>query len=117
MQLLGDTRTMTSLGKVRVWHDEEGWGVIDSEVTPGGCWAHFSSVLVAGYSTLATGQEVAFNFEAAEQDGYSFRAKELWPADLVPVRPQHQVFWPSEAYHSTLTITFDHEDGDETCPP
>ena len=31
-----------SVGTVRVWHTEEGWGVIDCPDTPGGCWVHFS---------------------------------------------------------------------------
>lgn len=102
---------MTSPGLVRVWHDAEGWGVIDSEVTPGGCWAHYSSVLVTGYKALATGQEVRFSCEAAQQDGYSFRAVEVWPADQTPVRIRDEVSGPSSAYHSTLTITFDDDDG------
>jgi CspA family cold shock protein len=101
---------MSSLGQVRVWHDAEGWGVIDSKVTPGGCWAHSSSVLVAGYKALRTGQEVRFTFEAAEQDGYSFRTVEAWPADQTPVRTSHEVSGPSSAYRSTLTLTFDDED-------
>lgn len=105
-----DADRMTSLGQVRVWHDEEGWGVIDSEVTPGGCWAHFSSVLVPGHAALGPGQQVRFSFEAAEQDSYSFRAVEVWPADQTPVRTHHEVSGPSSAYHSTLTITFDDQD-------
>jgi CspA family cold shock protein len=33
---------MNSVGTVRVWHREEGWGVIESPDTPDGCFAHFS---------------------------------------------------------------------------
>jgi cold shock protein len=77
---------MTSRGSVRVWHAAEGWGVLDSADTPGGCWAHFSSVLVPGYRTLDDGAAVEFTFEAAEQDGYAFRAVETWPAGEAPVR-------------------------------
>ena len=102
---------MTSLGQVRVWHDADGWGVIDSDATPGGCWAHYSSVLVAGYKSLRTGQHVTFTFEAAEQDGYLFRAVEAWPSDQPPVRTSREV-GPSSAYSSTLTLTFDNEDED-----
>lgn len=101
---------MASLGQVRVWYDADGWGVIDSDATPGGCWAHYSSVLVAGYKNLRTGQDVTFTFEAAEQDGYSFRAVEVWPSDQTPVRTSHEVSGPSAAYSSTLTLTFDDED-------
>lgn len=101
---------MTSLGQVRFWHDVDGWGVIDSDATPGGCWAHFSSVLVAGYKSLRTGQRVRFTFETAEQDGYSFRTVEAWPADQAPVRTTQEASGPSAAYRSTLTLTFDDED-------
>ena len=101
---------MTSMGRVRVWHDEDGWGVIDSEVTPGGWWAHYSSALVAGYKSLRTGQDVTFTFETAEQDGYSFRAVEAWPSDQSPVRTSRDVSGPSAGYRSILTLTFDDED-------
>ncbi|MGZ4453535.1 MAG: cold-shock protein [Nocardioides sp.] len=95
-------------GVVRVWHDEEGWGVVDSEATPGGCWAHFSAVLVAGFRRLRVGQEVLLEAEAVEQDGYAFRAVEVWPADAAPVRTQPDG-GPSAAYRSRLTISFDED--------
>ncbi len=102
---------MTSQGTVRVWHAEEGWGVLDSAATPGGCWTHFSAVLVPGYRELAAGVAVAFTFEAAEQDGYAFRAVEVWPADQVPVRSGVEVSGASPVHRSALTLTFDSEDG------
>lgn len=105
-----DTDRMTSLGHVRVWHDADGWGVIDSSATPGGCWVHFSSVLVVGYKSLLTGQDVRFTFEHAEQDGYSFRAVEAWPSDQTPDRVGSANPGPSSAYRSTWTLTFDDED-------
>lgn len=101
---------MTSLGRVRIWHDADGWGVIDSVATPGGCWAHYSTLLVAGYRSLRAGQDVSFTFEVAEQDGYSFRALEAWPSDRAPVRASHESSGPSEAYSSTSTLTVDGED-------
>ncbi|MBP2412464.1 cold shock CspA family protein [Arthrobacter stackebrandtii] len=39
---------METTGTVRLWNDEEGWGVIDSDATPGGSWAHYSDVAIAG---------------------------------------------------------------------
>jgi cold shock CspA family protein len=39
---------MDSVGTVRVWRREEGWGVIDSPDTPDGCFAHFSDTVVNG---------------------------------------------------------------------
>lgn len=99
---------MTTPGRVRVWHDGDGWGVIDSTETPGGCWAHASDVLMAGYRTLRAGQQVRFVHEAVAQDGYAFRAVEVWPSDRDPVRTEPHV-GPSEAYRSILTLTFDSE--------
>ncbi|WP_238420767.1 cold-shock protein [Gordonia sp. 'Campus'] len=64
-------------GTVRFWRDEEGWGVLDSEATPGGAWAHFSAIVGAGYRTLAHGQPVEFQYEAPGQDGYPFRANNI----------------------------------------
>jgi len=105
---------MTSAGTVRVWHVDEGWGVVDSAATPGGCWTHFSAVLVAGHRVFEAGQAVEFSFEAAEQDGCSFRAVEVWPADRPPVRHRSADSGADAAYHSTLTLTFDGEDGPGT---
>jgi CspA family cold shock protein len=92
-------------GIVREWHADEGWGVIESQDTPGGCWAHFSSVLVPGYRALRAGQSVTLDFERAEQDGYMFRATEVWPADQAPHRRGGDTANASSAYRSTLTIT------------
>ncbi|WP_405870694.1 cold-shock protein [Streptomyces sp. NBC_00005] len=66
---------------VREWHEEKDWGVLDSGETPGGCWAHFSAVEMPGFRTLAVGQDVAVEWEAAEQDGYRYRAVRVVPAD------------------------------------
>ena len=98
---------MAVSGIVRVWHDDEGWGVVDSGDTPGGCWAHVSSVLVPGYPTLGSGQPVALEYEAGEQDGYSFRAVELWPAGQEPHRTESETQGASDAYSSALRIRFD----------
>ena len=59
---------------VRVWHRDDGWGVVDAEEVPGGCWVHFSAIDAPGYRELRAGQQVMLEFEPAEQDGYAFRA-------------------------------------------
>jgi CspA family cold shock protein len=64
-------------GIVRTWSAEEGWGIIDSPATPGGCWAHFSSLQMKGYRAAQPLQSVAFTFETAEQDGFDYRAVEV----------------------------------------
>ncbi len=100
---------MAFLGVVRFWNGEEGWGVIDSEVTPGGCWAFYTSLLVGGHKSLRAGQQVKFAFEAADQDGYAYRALGVWPPDGAPVRSQREAPGPSGAYSSNLTVTLDDE--------
>lgn len=64
----------TTIGTVRLWADEEGWGVLDSDATPGGTWTHYSSVVGTGFRRLDPGQTVEFTYEHAKQDGYEFRA-------------------------------------------
>ena len=94
---------------VRVWHEDEGWGVLDSAETPGGCWVHFSSVATGpGYKSLAAGTVVLVEYEAAEQDGHAYRAVRAWPAGTDPVESPTS---PSRGAHtSTLTLTFDDDD-------
>ncbi|MHA7268576.1 hypothetical protein [Arthrobacter sp. HLT1-20] len=93
------------MGVVRMWHDEQGWGIIDSEPTPGGCWAHFSRVAVSGYASLKNGQAVILEWEAADQDGFKFRAARVWPAAAEPITAEHT---PADgAYSSSLAITLD----------
>jgi len=94
----------TAVGTVSVWHDEDGWCVIEAEATPGGCWLHVSSVLVSGPARVALGDVLRFTFERGEQDGYAFRAVEAWPADREPDRTAHH---EAGGMESTLTITSD----------
>lgn len=35
---------MTAVGRIRTWHEAEGWGVIDCDETPGGCWFHVGAI-------------------------------------------------------------------------
>jgi cold shock CspA family protein len=65
-------------GTVRMWNDEEGWGVADSEQTPGGCWAHYSDIIGGGYRTVPVGATVVLDWEqVADQDGYRYRATRI----------------------------------------
>lgn len=64
---------------VREWHSDLGWGVLDSDETPGGCWAHFSVIEVDGYKALGAGTPVDLTWEAPGQDGYEFRAVRVVP--------------------------------------
>lgn len=102
---------MTTTGTVREWHDDLGWGVVDSQETPGGCWAHYSGVRQRGHRALRPGRRVHLEWEAAEQDGYRFRAVALWPEGSDPYDPPGS---PSVAYRSVLTITETDPDTGET---
>jgi CspA family cold shock protein len=68
---------------VREWYEAEGWGVLDSAETPGGCFAHYSNIAMSGYRTLRPGQSVQLAWEAPgfRQDGYDYRATEVVPAE------------------------------------
>jgi CspA family cold shock protein len=70
-------------GEVRWFDGEEGWGVIDSPLVPGGCFVHFSFIQAPGYRELHAGQRVRFTFEQLDspQDGCLYRALSVWPQD------------------------------------
>ncbi len=70
---------------VREWHDDLGWGVLDSVETPGGCWAHFSVIVTpvvsastgwseSDYKGLRAGQLVELEWETPGQHGFDFTA-------------------------------------------
>lgn len=59
-----------------------------------------------GFRSLAPGQDVELEWEAAEQDGYPFRTTRVWPRGQVPVAPAPTAP-DSDAYRSSLTITYD----------
>ncbi|MET9081866.1 cold shock domain-containing protein [Streptomyces sp. NPDC004237] len=69
------------IATVREWHDEEGWGVLDSPETPGGCWAHFSHLPRGVFDPLSPGQQVDLRWEKPRsgQDGYAYRAVDVVP--------------------------------------
>jgi CspA family cold shock protein len=67
-------------GVVKSWIAEDGWGVISSDELPAGhdAWAHYSQIVdMPGYRALEAGQAVEFSFEAAQHDGFDFRAVEV----------------------------------------
>jgi CspA family cold shock protein len=97
---------MTSLGTVRNYDADEGWGVIDGPDVPGGCWVHFSAIAMDGYRQLIPGQHVWFRAEPTEQDSFAFRAVKVWTSDAEPPNPSGKLRRTS-AYDSSLTLTFD----------
>lgn len=94
-------------GVIRQWNGAEGWGVIDADDTPGGCWFHFSVVnSPSGHAwDLVTGQRVDFMFEAVpDQDGYAFRATRLLLGGTGTTSE------PSAAYASRLRVELHEND-------
>lgn len=63
-------------GVVKFYLSEKGWGAIASEELPPGrdAWVHFSSIEGDGYRSLEAGEPVDFDYEAASQDSFSYRA-------------------------------------------
>lgn len=62
-------------GTVTFFTPEKGWGAITSPDLPEGCdaWVHLSAIETDGYRALEAGDQVEFDYEAAEQDSFRFR--------------------------------------------
>ena len=98
---------MTSVGIVREWHEEDGWGVISCSDTPGGCWVHYSRLAIPQPRYLFAGQDVEFEWSEVCQSGFKFSADRAWllgqqPSEFPPVHRAE-----SGAYRSTLTAQSD----------
>ncbi|MFD3519516.1 nucleotidyltransferase domain-containing protein [Streptomyces sp. NPDC058653] len=65
--------------RVRAWHEEEGWGVLDAANLREDVWAHFSAVAGEDYVEPAVGQAVTFSVEESAREGYRRRAVTVWP--------------------------------------
>lgn len=68
-------------GIVRWYDADEGWGVLDSEATPGGCAVIFMSIEMEGFKLLTEGQHVSFTFQPGPQDGYDWVAGRVIPTE------------------------------------
>jgi CspA family cold shock protein len=97
---------VASVGVVREFRLDQGWGIIDGSDVPGGCWVHFSAIVMDGDRRLTPGQWASFRAEAADQDGFNFRALKVWLNGLEPADPPADQE-SSSAHRSSLTLTFD----------
>ncbi|WP_433788464.1 cold shock domain-containing protein [Actinoplanes sp. CA-252034] len=104
---------MASVGSVRIFHADEGWGVIDGPDVPGGCWVHFSVIAMDGYRELTDGRHVSFRYEAASQDGFDYRAVKVWTEGVEPPDEPRAEGGGSAVYRSMLTSTFDAPHSDD----
>lgn len=88
----------------------EGVGVLDSPLTPGGCWVHSGAIVAEGLRSLHPGGRVRFAFTTQGQDGYDYRALEVWPDGVATDRTLDEINNKNSAggaYTSSLTITPD----------
>jgi cold shock protein len=105
--LVVQTGDVAHSGVVREFHVDDGWGVIDGPAVPGGCWVHFSAIAMGGFRQLTAGQHVWFRADAAEHDGFSFRAVKVWTEDVEPTSPARPKRSSGGAFRSHLALTFD----------
>ncbi|MGI8761317.1 MAG: cold shock domain-containing protein [Jatrophihabitantaceae bacterium] len=121
---------MRVTGTVRHFDNAEGWGVIDTALTPGGCWVGFAAINMPGYRTLGAGAAVTLDIEAVDQDGFGYRAVDVWPDGVEPGTRPAPTRENTGAYRSRLVIGFDDDAvshgaaswpassaDDEQCPP
>jgi len=90
------------------WIAEEGWGVLQCELTPGGCWFLFNALVGLHPEELRVGRDYQLVFEPAEQDGYAYRAIAVAPIGRSVERPQKTDGAANPGhYASVLALTFD----------
>jgi CspA family cold shock protein len=78
----------TATGTVRLWMDEDGWGVIDVPDLPGGCWAEASVVEgTDGSSGLRAGQTVDVDWTTPGPEGYDAKADHVVLRDELQATP------------------------------
>ena len=105
-------QAMRTTGTVSEFDEVEGWGVIDTPLTPGGCWVGFAAINMPGYRRLRAGDSVVVDIETANQDGFEYRAIDVWPEGVEPgtqppdTDPSPETA-PSAAYRSRLILTND----------
>jgi cold shock protein len=65
-----------ALGTIKFFKPDKGYGAITSAELPGGfdAWVHFSAIEMDGYRSLEAGDQVEFDYEAAQQDSFRFVA-------------------------------------------
>lgn len=94
-------------GRVKKWHPEEGWGVLESSDLDGVVFAHYSSIRdQTGWRGLEAGREVTFTWEQPGQDGCEYRALDVYTTEA-RTADEPPGTRNAGAYSSSLTIEFD----------
>ncbi|AHH20669.1 putative cold shock protein [Nocardia nova SH22a] len=65
-----------AIGTVKFFRSDKGWGAVSCSELPDGrdAWVHYSAIEGDGFRELVEGERVEFEYEAAEQDSFRFRA-------------------------------------------
>ena len=65
----------TTIGTVKWFRDEKGYGCIASDATsPYDIWCHFSAIEKDGYKSFQVGQRVEVEYERQDQDSFRYIA-------------------------------------------
>lgn len=68
----------TSMGVVKLWRDDKGYGVIESpDTAPWDIWSHFSAIDMAGFKSLTVGERVEVTYRRAMQESYRYVAERV----------------------------------------
>ena len=84
----------TSLGVVKWWRDDKGYGAIaTADTAPWDIWSHFSAVVGAGFRTLIPGEQVEVEYVRTNQESFKYVAQRVQrvgdlPAREIPGEPQ-----------------------------
>jgi CspA family cold shock protein len=65
----------TSIGIVKFWRDDKGYGVIEAvDTAPWDIWSSFSAIEATGFKSLTVGERVEVTYHRANQDSYRYIA-------------------------------------------
>jgi cold shock CspA family protein len=67
-----------TLGVVKYWRDDKGYGAIASEATaPWDIWCSFSAIEMKGFKALIPGERVAVHYYRADQESFRYIAQRV----------------------------------------
>jgi len=73
----------TSIGIVKFWRDDKGYGVIEStDTAPWDIWSSFSAIEAKGFKSLTVGERVEVSYVRSNQESYryvAYRVRRLAP--------------------------------------
>lgn len=72
-----------TIGIVKYWRDDRGYGAIASEATsPWDIWCHFSAIEMEGFRALTPGERVAVHYIRSNQDSFRYNALHVRRLDV-----------------------------------